>query len=157
MNTSSPIHHPVTASTPGTVQLLLSPRVPLVKLDTVVAARGQHADTVTAQVDRGVLRWVFNMANHDSGNRDLRFWIREVTLFAARQNAEHANLRKAAVPSVLNEILGDREEFRSGEVCLLLGIRRPSFKLVRDELITGGRPGISRQNLEQFLIRRLLR
>jgi hypothetical protein len=146
------------AAPPEPLRLPLSCRVPLVKVDTVVAARGQHAETVIAQANRGVLRWVFDIcAISDGAARELRFWNREVSLFAAHRCAEHAALRAAPLPSVLREILGDHEQFRSGEVCLLLGIRRPTLTALRDRCLPVGREIFLRRDLERFLTRRLWR
>lgn len=139
------------------IRLPLSPRVPLVKLDTVVAARGEYPYTIHAHVEAGTLRWVFNLATRPgSTSRDLRFWSREISAFAAGQFAEHAALRRAGIEEVLDAILGCREEFHTGETCLLLGVRRPTLKLLRKELGRSSGELFRRDVLEQFLKRRLV-
>lgn len=145
-------------ASPEPLPLPLHPHVPLIKVDTVVAARGQHVEAVASQVERGVLRWVFNVcANPDGPIRELRFWTREICLFAARRHAEHATLRAAGVQSVLNEILGDRQQFRFSDICLLLSVRRSTLSLMRRELHPAGRGAYLRKDLKRFLTRRLLK
>lgn len=138
------------------IQLLLSPRVPLVKMDTVIAARGEFAEAIKKHVDRGHLRWVFNVATKPRSIRDLRFWNREVSAFTATQRGELAALRSTDPAAVVNEILGDKQQFGPGEVCLLLNIRRPSLMKLRPELMGGRRQIVPRRGLERFLKRRLL-
>jgi len=145
------------AAPPGPLQLSLSPRISLVKLDTVIAARGEYAQMISAHVDRGTLRWVFNVAANPSGIRDLRFWTREVAAFASGRLAEHVALRHLPVDAVIDEILGGVQQFHSGDVCLLLGIRRPTLLALRDELLTAGRQYFQRRALAAFLKRRLAR
>ena len=136
--------------------LPLSPRVPLVKLDTVIAARGENGHIIERYVEQGRLRWVFNVAVKLHGMRDLRFWSREVSAFAASQREELAALHAADVRSVLNEILGDHLEFLPGDICLLLGISRATLMRLRDELHAPGGHSFSRAGLEHFLKQRLL-
>jgi hypothetical protein len=137
-------------------RLPLSPRVPLVKLDTVIAARGENAHIIEKYVEQGRLRWVFNVAVKLHGMRDLRFWNREVSAFAATQRDELAAIHAADLRAVLNEILGDRQEFPPGDICLLLGIRRATLMRLRDELLAPGGHSFPRAGLERFLKRRLL-
>ena len=149
---------PLSAPTPSPVaySLPLSPRVPLVKLDTVIAARGENSQRIEKYVDQGRLCWVFNVSVKQQGIRDLRFWIREVAAFAAAQRDELAAIHAADVRSVMHEILGDRQEFQPGDICLLLGIRRPTLMQLRAELHATRQPCFPRAGLEQFLKRRLL-
>jgi len=151
---SSPLSAP--SPSPVAYRLPLSPRVPLVKLDTVIAARGENSQIIEKHVDRGRLCWVFNVSVKPKGIRDLRFWTREVSAFAAAQRDELAAIHAADVRSVLNEILGDREEYQPGDICLLLGIRRPTLRQLRRELLATRQSCFSRAGLEQFLKRRLL-
>lgn len=141
---------------PVAFRLPLSPRVPLVKLDTVIAARGENSQIIERYVDQGRLCWVFNVSVNPKGIRDLRFWTREVSAFAAAQCDELAAIHAADLRSVLNEILGDRQEFQPGDICLLLGIRRPTLMQLRAELLATGRQSFLRAGLERFLKRRLL-
>jgi hypothetical protein len=141
---------------PGGLQMILHPRVPLVKMDTVIAARGEPANVIHAHWEQGRLRWVFNLAPNPAGIRDLRFWSREISVFAANARAELTAIRHADPASVVNEILGWNECFRPTDVCLLLGIRRPTLALLRHALQAERTPAISRRGLEQFLKRRLL-
>lgn len=141
---------------PAVLRLPLNPRVPLVKLDTVIAARGENPEAIYRYVERGTLRWVWNLASQPGGGiRDLRFWNREVHAFANGDEALHARLRRLPPQAVIEEVLGERQQFHAGEVCLLLGIRRPTLMGVRDQLLTAGQPLYQRRNLEQFLQRRL--
>jgi len=138
------------------LRISLSQRVPLVKLDTVIAARGENADTIYARVEDGTLRWVFNLASNPGGDiRDLRFWTREVQAFAVADDAARRRLQELNPGEVIQQILGERKNFHSGEVCLLLGIRRPTLMLLRPELKGEGRQFFSRAGIEQFLKRRL--
>ena len=156
MNTSSPSSAPNAPFVP-IIRLPLSPRVPLVKLDTVIAARGEQPHAIQEHVDKGTLRWVFNLAaKTGGGQRDLRFWNREVSVFAAGQFAEHAALRHAGADEVIREILGQHKEFRSGEICLLLGICRMSLRRLRGELGRASGIRVQRGPLEHFLKRRLV-
>lgn len=148
---------PAAGALPGSVRLLLSPRVPLVKMDTVIAACGEIADIIHGHVEKGRLRWVFNVATNPSGIRDLRFWNREVSAFSSSQRSELAALREATVQSVVDRILGVTPRLTSGQVCLLLGIRRPTLMDLRQELQGDGREFFPRRGLERFLKRRLLR
>lgn len=136
------------------LHLPLSPRVPLVKLDTVIAARGEPGHIIEKYVDQGRLCWVFNVAVKLHGMRDLRFWSREVFAFAAMLREELAALHAAHISSVLKEILGDRQEFSPGDICLLLGISRATLMRLRHELLAPGGHNFPRIGLEQFLIRR---
>lgn len=141
---------------PAVLRLPLNPRVPLVKLDTVIAARGENPEAIYRYVERGTLRWLWNLASQPGGGiRDLRFWNREVHAFANGDEALHARLRRLPPQVVIEEVLGERQQFHAGEVCLLLGIRRPTLMGVRDQLLTAGQPLYQRRNLEQFLQRRL--
>jgi hypothetical protein len=143
---------------PAVTGLPMHPHAPLVALDTVIAARGQDADTITGHADKGVLRWVFNVAVNPGGTvRELRFWTREVALYAARQGDGHEALRSSNAGMVIAEILGDRKHYRPGEVCLLLGIRRPTLLSLRRQLPRcGNYSKFPRATLEKFLKRRLV-
>lgn len=141
---------------PVAFRLPLSPLVTLVKLDTVIAARGENSQVIERHVDRGRLCWVFNVSVNPKGNRDLRFWTREVLAFAAAQRDELAAIHRADVRSVLNEIMGDHREFQPGEICLRLGIRRATLMRLRVELLCTRQQCFSRAGLERFLKRRLL-
>jgi hypothetical protein len=125
-------------------------------LDTVIAARGENSHIIEKYVDRGRLCWVFNVSVKLKGIRDLRFWTREISAFASAQRDELAAIHAADVRSVLNEILGDRAEFQPGDICLLLGIRRPTLMRLRAELLATRQQCFPRAGLERFLKRRLL-
>jgi hypothetical protein len=144
------------APLPDACRLPLSSRVALVKLDTVIAARGEYDYRILEHVDSGRLRWVFDLATKPGGMRDLRFWNREVSAFAATEGAELAAVRAADPRSVVNAILGGSQEFQPGEICLLLGISRPTLRQLRGEMTATGRKRFPRAGLEQFLKRRLL-
>lgn len=139
------------------IRVPLSPRVPLVKLDTVIAASGKHDYNINGHVNSGTFRWVFNMAPNPRGaNRDLRFWNREVSVFANGQVSAHAALRRAGADDVVEQILGQNAEFQSGEVCLLLNVRRNALTTLRREMGHAGGETFQRRELEELLKRRLL-
>src|ERR1700743_3592173 len=84
-----PSSPPPAAPRQSLLQLPLNQRVPLVKLDTVIAARGENADTIYAHVDNGELHWGFNLASNPGAEiRDLRFWSREVRAFALAKSLD---------------------------------------------------------------------
>lgn len=139
------------------IHLPLSRRVPLIKMDTVIAARGESADVIHAHVEKGRLHWVFNVAAKPRGVRDLRFWNREIAVFSDTDRSGLTGLATADVHSVVAEILGTAKAFRPTDACLLLGIRRPTLMALRCELGAADSETISRQALERFLIRRRLK
>ena len=143
-------------SSPIAFRLPLSARAPLVKLDTVIAARGENAHVIEKFVEEGRLRWVFNVAVKAHGMRDLRFWSREVSAFAASQRDELAAIHGADLRAVVNEILGDRRQFSSGDMCLLLGVRRATLMRLRGALLAPCGHLFPRAGLESFLKRRLV-
>jgi hypothetical protein len=135
------------------LRLRLSARVPLLKIDTVVAACGENAEIIKRHVEKGRLRWVFNVAVKPEGIRDLRFWNREISAFTDSERNELDELSKAETDTVIASILGQTEEFQPGEVCLLLGVRRPTLLTLE---LPRRRKKFNRQGLEQFLKARLL-
>ena len=128
----------------------VNPLVALLKLDVVIAATGQPADRIYEKVDTGEWRWVFNLAtNARGGTRDLRFWSREIAGY---------DVRKLKLKTVLDEILGGRTLFQSGEVCLLFSIRRPTLRALHAQLGGGPKqpdPAYTRNGLHTFLNQRL--
>ena len=139
------------------MHLPLSPRATLVKMDTVMAARGEHHYTISRRVNDGTLRWVFNVAVDPAcAVRNLRFWTREVVEFAAGHFNEHKVLRAVNVDKVIGEILGQRQKFSPGEVCMMLGLRRNMLMRLRDQMLTTDREEFPRRVVERFLKRRLL-
>ena len=140
------------------IHLPVDPRAPLVKVDTVIAIRAEQPYAIKGHVENGVLRWVFNVAsNPDSPHRDLRFWTRELSLFASNQREHHAALRNTDVKFAVDKIIGTRHTFRTNDVCLLFNLTRPALAALRNELRPEDNRHYSRERLEQFLIRRLLK
>lgn len=139
------------------LQLLLSPRVPLVGMDTVVAARGESVHIIEKYVEQGHLMWAFDVAVKQGHKRDLRFWNKEVSPFAARRSEELAVLHKMDVDAVVKDILGDRPTYTPGELCLLLRISRPTLMRLRPELSPHGEQTYLRANIVAFLKRRRVR
>jgi len=125
---------------------------------TVIAIRAEQPYAIKGHVENGVLRWVFNVAsNPDSPHRDLRFWTRELSLFASNQREHHAVLRNTDVKFAVDKIIGTRHTFRTNDVCLLFNLTRPALAALRNELRPDDNRHYSRERLEQFLIRRLLK
>lgn len=156
MKTISALPRRNAGTPPAAFRLPLSPRVPLVKIDTVIAARGESADVIRAHIEKGKLRWIFNLAAPKTAIRDLRFWNREISAFACAERSALDAVATTNNRAVVKEILGESQTFRPGEVCLLLGISRPTLMQLRRELRAGHGDTVSRKALEQFLTRRLL-
>ena len=134
------------------LNLSISQRTVLVSMDMVRAALGVDADTVTAKVEAGELRWVFNVALGDE-MRELRFWAKEI--IAPEFTAD------IAVGEAIKQILGtERTRWRGTEIQHLLLVSRPTVMRLKDsgELpgeIVGGTFWCKRAALETFLRGRL--
>jgi len=135
------------------LRLALSQRSPLLKTAVVAAHRGISTREIYEEVAAGTLRWVFNLATSGKGAMpDYRFWSHEIA---------GEDVHRVRVETVIREILGMRGQFRSGELCILLSISRPTLKLLRAQL--GGRLGrrgsacayFERAGVERFLRNRL--
>ena len=134
------------------LNLSISQRTVLVTVDMVRAARGVDADTISAQVDAGELRWVWDVSNGTGAVRELRFWAREI--IAPELCAE---LTPAAVVKM---ILGaDRARWRGVELAQLLLVSRPHiFRLheggeLKGEIVSGTLY-VPRLVVEKFLTQR---
>lgn len=105
--------------------LSLSQRTVLVTMETVRAALGLDAETITQRVDSGELRWVFDVSAvtaacaERNGRRELRFWSKEIV---APEFCRGVTPDQAA-----DQIVGvaTREWLRSGEVAHLLLVSDP--------------------------------
>lgn len=136
------------------LNLSISQRTVLVTLDMVRAVRGVDADTITAQVDAGELRWVWDVSTGEGAIRELRFWAKEIIApeFCAGLKATKA----------VAEILGsDRARWRGVEIAQLLLVSRPQiFRLHESGELRGavvsGTLYVDRAALEKFLARRLV-
>jgi hypothetical protein len=117
-------------STQRPLNLELSARTVLVTTATLRAVRGVDADTVTAWVEAGAYRWVFNVSAGDEGKRDLRFWAKEMIA---------PELCPADPAEAVAEILGTHSpRWRGTEVAQLLLISRPQvLDLRRCHALTG--------------------
>ncbi len=137
------------------LNLSISQRTVLVTTDMVRAALGIDADSVSAKIEAGELRWVFDVSSqravgaNDKTIRELRFWATEIMAPALV-----ANLSLAAA---LKQILGsERARWRGTEVQHLLLVSRPTVKKLHDD---GELPGdlvsgsfvFKRAALEKFL------
>jgi len=134
-------------------RVALGLRSPLVKTAVVSAHRSITTREIYEEIADGRLRWVFNVASSGKGIMpDYRYWSREIA---------GENVRLMRVDTVLREILGLRSHFRSGELCMLLSISRPTLKRLRRQL--GGRlqrrgssyTSFARAGVEEFLRERL--
>lgn len=143
------------------LNLSISNRTVLVTGDMVRAALGVDADTITAKVDAGEFRWVWDVtavegreARVEGRIRELRFWAKEIV---APQFVARLGVREA-----LAEILGqDRQRFRGTELQHLLLVSRPQIKRLRDEgllagEIVGSTLWVNRSVVETFLTKRLV-
>ena len=130
----------------------VSARTVLVTTEVVRAARGVDADTVSAQVDAGELRWVWDVSNGEGDVRELRFWAREII---APETV--TDLTPAAVVGM---VLGkDRARWRGVELAQLLLVSRPHIFRLHEakELpgeIVGGTLYVARAAVEKFLMKR---
>ena len=136
------------------LNLSISQRTVLVTSDMVRACRGVDADTITAQVDAGELRWVWDVSTGEGDIRELRFWAKEIIA------PEFCKGMKPA--KAVTEILGsDRARWRGVEIAQLLLVSRPQiFRLheagdLKGE-IAGGTLYVNRAVLEKFLTKRLV-
>jgi hypothetical protein len=136
------------------LNLSISQRTVLVTVDMVRACKGVDADTITAQVDAGTLRWVWDVSNGAGAVRELRFWAKEIIVpeFCTALNPAQA----------INQILGsDRARWRGVEIAQLLLVSRPHIfrlheaKELKGDVI-GGTLYVNRPVLEKFLTVRLV-
>jgi len=136
------------------LNLSISNRTVLVTGDMVRAALGVDADTVTAKVDAGELRWVWNVSNGKGDVREFRFWAREIT--------EGEAVQKLNVDEVISAIVPVRKDrWRGVEIAQLLLVSRPQIMRLHDaeELrgnIVGNTLYVERLALQTFLRRRLV-
>lgn len=134
------------------LNLSISQRTVLVTVDMVRAALGVDADTVSAKVDAGELRWVFDVSLGED-LRELRFWAKEIISATACHDLTTAQAVK--------EILGtERSRWRGTEIQHLLLVSRPTVMRLHhsSELpgeIIGGTFWAKRAALETFLRARL--
>lgn len=134
------------------LQLTLHTRTALVTSDTVCSALGVDAETLSAKVDAGELRWVWDVSVQRQRIRELRFLAAELTEARAY----------ASLDLILREILpAQRDRLRSGEVAQLLRVSDPHIlRLVNNGELHGDLIGHSRQvrtaSLRHFLTQRLL-
>lgn len=142
------------------LNLSISQRTVLVTSDMVRACRGVDADTISAQVDAGELRWVWDVSAGEARGtgqgaiRELRFWAKEIIA------PEFCNGMKPT--KAITEILGsDRARWRGVEVAQLLLVSRPHIHKLHElgEIkgdIVGGTLYVLRPVLEKFLTERLI-
>ena len=134
------------------LQLTLHTRTALVTSDTVCSALGVDAETLSARVDNGELRWVWDVSVKRNCIRELRFLAAELT-----EARTHASL-----DLILREILpARRERLRSSEVAQLLRVCNPHvMRLLKHGELTGDKVGHSQHvhlaAVKTFLTQRLL-
>jgi hypothetical protein len=138
--------------TPGRTEFLTSPRVCLVDIGVVRAARGCDAESVLKCVCDSThpkfLRWVFNIAVKPAGKiRELRFWKDELT----------GEVNKWDEPkSVIAKILGTVGSFPRGEIEVQWTITAQTVsRLVRAGELAEVNHKLTRASLAAFLERRL--
>lgn len=141
------------AATQSSLALAIHQRTVLVPVPVVRAALGVDADTVSAYVESGTIRWAWDIAARRNGIRELRIWARELIQPASR----------AMQPEeVIDLIVGTRREhLRAVEVAQLLICSRPHVKLLHElgELqgpLAGHTQHITRSSLHDFFVRRLV-
>jgi hypothetical protein len=134
------------------LNLSISQRTVLVTVDMVRAALGVDADSVTAKVDAGELRWVWDVSSGTGSVRELRFWTKEIIA--------PEFTRAQTLPQVVAELIGkDRARWRGTEIEHLLMVSRPQIFRLREagDLcgdIVGRTLYVTRAVLEKFLIKR---
>jgi hypothetical protein len=146
--------NPKTVSTPAKPPppaLPISPRVSLLDVGAVRLARGCDAESVFKSVADArhpkFLRWVFNVAVHPKGIRDLRFWAAEVS----------GAVDKWADPkTVIAAILGERRSFLRSELEIGWTMNATTIsRLLRAGELRETEHRITRESLAAFLERRL--
>jgi hypothetical protein len=134
------------------LNLSISQRTVLVTVDMVRAALGVDADSVTAKVDAGELRWVWDVSCGTGAVRELRFWAKEIIA--------PEFTRAQSLPQVVAEVLGkERLRWRGTEIAHLLLVSRPQIFRLHEAgdlagEIVGGTLYVTRAVLEKFLIKR---
>ncbi len=142
-------------TTPGAVRIQVSQRAALADGSAVRLARGITSDRVSALVDLGELRWVFDISCSSQSVpaprcriRELRFWVLEL--------ADPSAVAGLTIDEVVARILPvSRKFFPTGEVVQLFLISRPHLGRMRRELglrIEAGR--MERNPLAEFLRKR---
>ena len=135
-----------------------SRRTPLAKVDGVALLTDQPAKTVYERVEGGGAygvgyQFVFNVAPNLKGrNRDLRFWVPEIS--------DPKSTAKLSIDDVINVILPvTRREFPAGLVCQFLQLRANTLSCLRGELggkVCRNRGVYPREGLVKFLRTRWL-
>jgi hypothetical protein len=129
------------------LNIQLSQRTVLVDVNSVRAALGIDADSVSAKIDNGELQWVFDVSTSRTKIRELRFWAREVI---APESVAFLSLSK-----VISQIVPQsRDWFHGSEIAHLLLISRPTLMLLSGELkgeIINHSLRVKRTALEKFL------
>jgi hypothetical protein len=146
-----------------TQRLMLLPiaaRTALVDAQTARAALGVDADSISAMVDAGELRWVFDVSLNGAGDRtvrELRFWAKELAGNTGR------SMQDTKPGAIVDEIIGfhAEEKLRAVTVAQLLLISRPQVHRILDAgLLQGFRNGhaeyVWRASLVSFLCHRLV-
>ena len=131
--------------------LTLSPRIRLVTISTVRAARGVDSETVARMVDDAThprhIRFAFNIGLKPKGSRELRFYIDALI--------DPAMTRRFSIQTVIEKILGTKNLFTSPEIeiawtCASTQISR----LVKAGLLKAKGDYLTRASLETFLFAR---
>lgn len=132
----------------------ISQRTVFVTGDMVRAALGCDADTITAKVEAGEFRWVWNVSTGTGAVREFRFWAKEIINASATQGLS----ARQAIAQVLGS---DRLRWRGVEIAQLLLVSRPQiFRLHEAHDLPGNIVGntlyVERLALETFLLKRLV-
>jgi hypothetical protein len=120
---------------PATQPAIERTRADLVTVSTVQAISGLRYDLVRRLVDGGDMFhrgfvWVWNFAVREDGERDLRFWTREII---APETCE--SLRLADVVSII--LPESRVQFPAGEVTRMFSLTHTALMRLRERM--GGR------------------
>ena len=91
------------------IQLRIASNVALVELTTVTALRGCDRGTAVDDIESGALAWCWDFSADGASRRELRVWKRCLT-------DEAHTVSGLGIDEVINEILGQKSEHRSGEL-----------------------------------------
>ncbi len=138
--------------------LNVSMEVTLVTIDVARAVLGCDTETVSSQVDAGQLIWVWDFAAPGANHRrELRFWSSELRgLPQGRQHADPADV----IGRVIGPTPNGRQRSALMEVRWSLSPQHIRTLCDAGELegpIAGHTRHLSRQSMEAFLLKRLVR
>lgn len=136
------------------LKLEIHERSVLVAMATVLDCFEVDSETISARVDGGELRWVWDVSAGNGEIRELRFWKKELIApeFCAQMS----------VTEVIKNVIGsEKPRWRGSELRKLLAASRPLISRLNKsgELkgdIVNGTLYVNRAVLEKFLTKRLV-